>query len=158
MMLGGEHHIAHASQVCECGPVFRVELAGIEGLEQFGKEAVGVVARSADEGMADDDAELAIEAPMDEESEALVAEPVEAVGLVERADLRIGFFLCEKEWDEEYRSKKSEGAEHGEAHRSLDLLRTITGFEKTIQEGVGVRLPSDNREVRWSFRDYQGGR
>jgi hypothetical protein len=94
---------------------------------------------------------------MDEESEALVAEPVEAVGLVERADLRIGFFLCEKEWGEKYRKKKSEDAEHGKAHKALDLLRTITGLRENDTGVGGVRLPSDNRVWLTEFYRQQTG-
>ena len=81
-MLGGEDDVADASEFGEGGPIVGVEFVGVEGFGEVVEEAVGVIVGCADEGVADDRAELGIEAPVDEEAEALIAEPFDAVGMV----------------------------------------------------------------------------
>ena len=66
-----------------------MKLLGVEGLRQIVEKAAGIFRRRSHERMADDHAELAVDAPVDEEAEALIAEPFEALGLVERADFGI---------------------------------------------------------------------
>jgi hypothetical protein len=44
--------------------------------------------------MADADAKLHIDAPVDEETESLIPEPLNPIGLVERSNLRIRIALC----------------------------------------------------------------
>ena len=66
-----------------------MELMRVEGFGQFVEEAVSVFRRCADQGVADDDAELAVDAPVDEEAEALIAKPLQPLRLVERAHFRI---------------------------------------------------------------------
>ena len=68
-------------------PIRRVEGARIERLRQFLEEPVGIFRRSAHQRMADDDAQLAIHAPMDEQAETLVTEPLQPVCLIERPHL-----------------------------------------------------------------------
>ena len=89
MMLGGEHDVADAGQVRESSPIHGMKVIGIEGFGKFPEEAVGVFRGCTDQGMADDHAELTVHAPVDEEAEALIAEPVEALLLVQRADFRV---------------------------------------------------------------------
>ena len=85
MVLGGEHDVADAGQVGQPSPVHGMEVIGVEGFGKFAEEAVSVLGRGADQGVADDYAELTVHAPMDEEAEALIAEPVETLLLVEGA-------------------------------------------------------------------------
>ena len=55
-------------------------LRGIEGLRQVFEEAAGVGFVGAGQGMGDDHAGLAIDRPVDEQAEALVAKPLQASG------------------------------------------------------------------------------
>src|SRR3954447_23199447 len=82
VVLRGEHDIADSREFGENGPVLGIELAGVERLREVGEESAGVVVGGAGEGVADDRAELAVDGPVNEEAEALVAEPFETVGLV----------------------------------------------------------------------------
>ena len=82
VMLGGEDDVLHAGELGQHGPILRMKFAGIEGIRQFGEEAPGEIVRGSDQRMTDHHAELAIDAPVDEEAEALVAKPLEALGLV----------------------------------------------------------------------------
>jgi hypothetical protein len=80
--LDREDDVADAGELRQRGPVLGVELPGVEGPGQFLGIALQVVGRGADEGVADDVADLAIDAPVDEEAEACVAESLQAVGAV----------------------------------------------------------------------------
>ena len=64
------------------GPVLRMVLAGVERLGQLLDVALQVVLGGADHRVADDRAELGVEVPMNEQAEALVAKPFEAVGAI----------------------------------------------------------------------------
>ena len=82
VVLGGEDDVPDARQFREHGPILGIELARVERLRQLGEEAARVIVGRAGQRVADHRAELAVDAPVDEEAEALVAEPFEPVGLV----------------------------------------------------------------------------
>lgn len=84
VVFGGEHDVADTGQFGERSPVFRIEFARIKRRRQLGKEPFHVVVGSACEGVTDDHAQLAIEAPVDEQSEALVAKPLQTFWLIAR--------------------------------------------------------------------------
>jgi hypothetical protein len=77
VMLGGEHDVADAGKFGERGYVPGIEFVRIECLRQIVEEPVREIVRSPHQRVADDDAELAIYAPVDKQAEALVAEPFE---------------------------------------------------------------------------------
>jgi hypothetical protein len=83
-MLGRKDDIADSGQLRQRSPVLRVKLAGIEGPGQVVEEAVGVCLVRADQRMRDDNSGLRIDRPVNEHAEAKVAEPFQAVGLVQR--------------------------------------------------------------------------
>ena len=85
MVLGREHDVADAGQVGQPRPIHGMEVIGVESFGEFCEEAVSVLGGCADQGMADDHAELTVHAPVDEEAEALIAKPVETLLLVQRA-------------------------------------------------------------------------
>ena len=66
MMFRGEDDIADAGELGQSGPIGRIEFARVEGFGKFFEEVLGVVVRSADQRVADDGAELAIDTPMNE--------------------------------------------------------------------------------------------
>ena len=112
VVLGGEHHVAEAGEAGETGESVGVEVGGVEGLGEILVEAVDVLVACAGEGVADDDAELGIDAPVDEKAEALVAEPLEAVGLVRILNRRLGG-CGGKRAKESEAGQGTRGGEHG---------------------------------------------
>lgn len=82
VMLGGKDDALDAGDLGGGGPVTGLEFARVEGARQVVDEAFEVVAGSADHGVGDGGADLRIEAPVDEEAEAEVAEPFEPLELV----------------------------------------------------------------------------
>ena len=92
VVLGGENGIFDAGEFGEGGPVVGFEFAGVEGFRKILEESAGVGGVGTGERVGDHDAGLGIDGPVDEEAEALVAEPFEAVGLVEGAwrDVALG--------------------------------------------------------------------
>ena len=60
----------------------------IKGFGQLREEPVGEIFRRPGQCMTDYHSELAIDAPMNEQAEALIAKPFEAIRLVEGAFLR----------------------------------------------------------------------
>src|SRR5581483_411439 len=64
------------------GHVGGIELVRVDRPRQFLRELFQVVFRRADHRMADHDAELAVDAPMDEQPESLVAKPLEPLGAI----------------------------------------------------------------------------
>ena len=89
MVLGREHDVADAGQMRQPSPIQWIELVRVEGFGQLLEEAVRVFRRCADQRVADDHAELAVHAPVDEEAEALIAEPLQPLRLIQRAYFRI---------------------------------------------------------------------
>ncbi len=61
----------------------------IEGFGQVLEEAVRVFGRGPDQRVADDHAQLAVHAPVDEEAETLIAEPLQPLLLIQRAHFGI---------------------------------------------------------------------
>lgn len=84
VMLGGEHHIAHACDARQARPLVRIEARGIECLGQFAEILACVIFRRPHQGVADNHAELTIRAPVNEEAKALITKPFKAVRLVSR--------------------------------------------------------------------------
>jgi hypothetical protein len=60
-----------------------MKLVGVKALRQIFEKAICVFGGSADQGVTDDHAKLAVHAPVDEEAEALIAKPFQALGLIE---------------------------------------------------------------------------
>jgi hypothetical protein len=81
-VFGGEHDIANSRNTSQSSPFVGIKAGGIEGFGEFGEEAVCVVGGRSYQRMTDDNAELAVHAPMNEETESLVAKPLNAVGFV----------------------------------------------------------------------------
>src|ERR1700730_1917839 len=86
VVLGGEHDVADAGQMRQSSPIHWMKVVRVEGFGEFSEEAVGVFRGCTDQGVADDHAELTVDAPVDKETKALIAEPVEALLLVQGAD------------------------------------------------------------------------
>jgi hypothetical protein len=82
VVLGREDDVLHAREPGEGRPVRRVELAGVEATRKFLEEAPRVVLVRARERVADHAAQRAVDAPVDEEPEAEVTEPLETLRLV----------------------------------------------------------------------------
>src|SRR5579885_102706 len=78
VMLGREHDIAEACQARQHGPIARLELMRVEAAGQLEK-ALDVIFGGAYQGMADGGADLAVQAPVDEEAEAGIPEPLDAL-------------------------------------------------------------------------------
>ena len=89
VVFGGEDDVLHADQLGETRPLGGVELCGVEGFGELFDVALKVVVAGTDHGMADLEAELGIDSPVNEEAKAEVAEPLEALGLVARAGDRL---------------------------------------------------------------------
>ena len=81
-MLGCEDDIAEAGQPRHPSPFARVEFLGIETARQLRYVALEEFLVRAHHGMADDGGELAVKAPVDEQSEPKIPEPLDAFGFV----------------------------------------------------------------------------
>ena len=78
-MFRGEDDVADTGEFGENSPIFGVEPAGVERFGQIFEEVLGVIIRGAHERVTDDGTKLAVDAPVNEEAEALIAEPFDAI-------------------------------------------------------------------------------
>ena len=91
VMLGGEDHVAEAGETGEAGKAVGVEAGGIEGLGEIAVEAFNILGAGAYEGVTDDGAELRVDAPVNEQAEALIAEPLQPLRAIPCLDVHGGF-------------------------------------------------------------------
>src|ERR1700704_2792205 len=89
VMLGREHHVSHAPKLSQTSPALRIEMLGIKRLREFVEKTIGVFLGSADQRVTDGHSKLVVDAPMDKQAKALIAEPLDLIRLVERPFFRV---------------------------------------------------------------------
>src|SRR6187402_673046 len=82
VMLGSKDHVTDTRHLGQARHCIRVEVRRIEGLWQLTVEAIDVVIGSTSQGVADDNAQLAVDAPVNEHPQTLVTEPLQSLRLV----------------------------------------------------------------------------